>query len=570
VYYGNNRQLEYDLIVSPGVDYKNIDLAFKGTNGISLDGEGNLVLSTDTGKLVQKAPVIYQEVAGVRKEVKGHYKLTGKGSVGFELAAYDTSIPLTIDPILSYSTYLGGSAWDKGSDLAVRSDGRVIVVGETTSLDFPIGHALYDTNSGGYDVFVTELKADGRVLSYSTYIGGSGRDRAFGVTAASDGTAYVTGDTDSSDFPVTANAYQPSLAGGRDAFVLRLSPKGKDLEYSTYLGGTSNEIGYGIALGQQEDAYMSGQTRSADFPSKNAVQPMFGGYYDAVVARIDTAMNGDDSLVYATFVGGEGWEEALRIDVDAYGSAYIVGDTDSEDFPTTPGAYQESYQTYPADVFVTKVSADGSAFVYSTYLGSPLLPGDDPDDVWKEEEGWAIDVDGDGHAYVTGFTDSADFPYTPGAYHSPSTATPGNDDVFITKLSLDGSSLVYSAIVGGEGLEKGTGIAVDSSGNPYITGWTVSGDFPVLDAYQSTPNGYLDAYVTKLNAAGTSLVYSTYFPSDRVWSIAVDDCENAYITGEAGPDLPTTWQAFQTASGSGRDAFVTKFEGIPNCALTGE
>lgn len=571
VYYGNQGKLEYDFIVEPGADYKKITMTFKGAKNVRLDKEGNLVIKTAGEDVIQKAPFVYQEINGKRQEIASNYVIENN-QIGFEVAAYDAQKPLVIDPILLYGSYIGGSSYEGVNNLAVAQNGRLVLAGDTASLDFPTAHPLYATNQGNTDVFVMEFKANGRSLEYSTYIGGISRDRAFAVATENDGTTYVAGESLSSDFPVTASAYQ-STRNGTDIFLLRLKPKGKAIEYSTFLGGTGNDIALGLVVAGPETVLLSGRTSSANFPVKNATQPTFGGYYDAVLAKFDTSQSGEASLVYSTFIGGSDWDEGLRVDVDAAGNAYVVGDTASEDFPTTAGVFQETFQTYPSDVFVTKITADGSAVGYSTLVGSPLLPGDDPLDVWKEEEGWAIAVDDAGHAHITGFTDSGDFPVTAGAYNSPSVASPGKDDVFVTKLSLDGSSLVYSAMTGGINLEKGTGIALDEAGSPYITGWTTSPDLPLLNPYQSTLYMSPAAYVTKLTPDGSALVYSTYYGGytgggTRAWNIVVDSCENAYFGGETSSyNIPRSWDAFQNTYGGGfRDGFIATFQGIPNCS----
>lgn len=572
VYYGNQGRLEYDFIVEPGADYKTISMTFQGSKDVRIDKEGSLVIRTEKAEVIQKAPFVYQEINGQRKEIASNYVIK-ENRVGFEVAAYDTQRPLVIDPILLYGSYVGGSSYEGVNNLAVASNGRLVLAGDTASLDFPTNSPLYAANQGNTDVFVMEFKANGRSLEYSTYIGGISRDRAFAVATADDGSTYVTGESLSSDFPVTAGAYQATRSSGADVFLLKLKPKGKAIEYSTFLGGTGNDIGLGLVVAGPESVLLSGRTSSTNFPVKNAVQAAFGGYHDAFLAKVDTSQSGASSLVYSTYIGGSDWDEGLRVDVDAAGNAYVVGDTASTDFPTTAGAFQEAFQTYPSDVFVTKIAADGSAVSYSTLVGSPLLPGDDPLDVWKEEEGWAIAVDDAGHAYITGFTDSGDFPVTAGAYNSPSVATPGNDDVFITKLSLDGSSLVYSAMIGGSNLEKGAGIALDEAGSPYITGWTTSSDLPVKNQYQSVLYISPAAYVTKLTPDGTDIVYSTYYGGytgggTRAWNIVVDSCENAYFGGETSSyNIPRSWDAFQDYYGGGyRDGFIAQFQGVPNCS----
>jgi hypothetical protein len=333
-YYGNQRQLEYDFVVAPGATPGVVRLSFQGTEGMALDAQGDLVLHTVGGDVVEHAPVLYQESGGVRQPVWGRYVLEGGGQVGFAVGAYDASRPLVIDPVLSYSTYLGGTGLDNGSGIAVNSSGNAYVTGYTTSTDFPTTAGAFQTTSpADYNAFVARLNATGTGLVYSTYLGGSGLDQSFAIAVNSSGEAYVTGETESTDFPTTPGAFQTTSRGGvgGDAFVSKLNATGTALVYSTYLGGSGSEVGYGIAVDSSGDAYVTGYTDSSDFPiTPGAFQTTSAGGPDVFVAKLNGSGTG---LVYSTYLGGSGNDQGFGIAVDSAGNAYVTGAASSTDFP---------------------------------------------------------------------------------------------------------------------------------------------------------------------------------------------------------------------------------------------
>jgi hypothetical protein len=568
VYYGNQRQLEYDFVVAPGADPKRIVLGFKGAEKIEIDAQGDLVLHAAGGAIRQHKPVVYQEIDGIRQEVAGRYVRKGANRVGFKVAAYDRSRPLVVDPVLAYSTYLGGNNdSDAGRGIAVDANGNAYVTGYAGSIDFPTTAGAFQPTHGGgyYDVSVTKLNATGSVAIYSTYLGGSGGDIGNGIAVDSSGNAYVTGSTGSDDFPTTVGAFQPILSGS-DAFVAKLNAAGSALAYSTYLGGSGLDGGNAIAVDLTGAAYVTGFTQSADFPTTPGAFANFGSdpfTSDAFVTKLNPA---GSALDYSTCLGGKnGSEGGNGIAVDSGGNAYVAGRTSSGDFPTTVGAFQPIRRGQMADGFVTKLNPTGSALVYSTYLGgNDFGPG-------AGEAISAIAVDGAGSAYVAGYTNAWDFPTTVGAYQSTNqTRLPGGEpgqDAFVTKLHSTGSVLVYSTYLGGSSGESGSGIAVDADGNAYVTGSTRSTDFPTTQgAFQAAyGGGAYDGYVTKLNATGSALVYSTYLggsSSDWGDGIAVDNSGNAYATGNTNsPNFPTTPGAFQSGfeNDTGHaNAFVAK------------
>ncbi len=558
VYYGNRRKLEYDFVVAPGVDPKAINLGFEGVERLEIDSHGDLVISlADTKEEIRlKRPIIYQEVDGIRHEISGEYAIKEESQqVSFQVAAYDTSKSLVIDPILVYSTYLGGSSIDEGFGIAVDSAGSAYVTGRTESTNFPTVNPLQPATGGGPDAFITKIDPIGSSLVYSTFLGGDGGDRGLGIAVDSIGNAYVTGFTFSANFP-TANPFQPALSGDRDAFVAKLDSTGSALLYSTFLGGSVDDSGRGIAVDTGGNAYVAGNTGSTNFPTANPIQPtctpvFFPGAcgQDAFITKLNAI---GSALVYSTYLGGSGSERGDGIAVDATGNAYIAGNTESADFPTANPLQPVLFGG--EDAFIVKVNSLGSAFVYSTYLGGS-----------GTEHGinFGIAADSSGNAYVIGSTSSADFPTA-----NPLQATlAGNNDAFVAKLDPAGTALIYSTYLGGSSLDHGRGISVDSNGNAHVTGETDSTNFPTLNPFQPALGGSRDAFVAKINPAG-SLIYSSYLGGsvgsvDEGGAITVDPSGNAYVTGRAGStDFPTV-NPFQPTPNSSIDAFITKISDIP-------
>jgi Beta-propeller repeat len=558
IYHGSTQhQLEYDFVVGAGADPAKIEFALGGAENMRLNPRGDLVIKLAGGEVIERAPVIYQQIGGRMRQVSGGYMLKRSNHVGFKLAAYDRHKPLIIDPQVAYSTYLGGGGNETAYAVAVDDSGHAYVTGYTDSTDFPTTkHAYQDSHGGGYyDAFVTKLNADGSALVYSTYLGGSGGEAGSGLAVDHAGHAYLTGYTNSTDFPTTKHAYQDSLGGGfYDAFVTKLSPNGSALVYSTYLGGNQSDYGNEVAVDWAGNAYVAGSTFSDNFPTTaGAYQTSLGnnnnGNGDAFVTKLN---HNGSALVYSTYLGGRIGDSAQGIAVDWAGHAYVAGTTNSGNFPTTPGAYQTTSGGL-TDIFVTKLNAAGSGLVYSARLGGNSY-----------DSAFGLAVDSWGHAYVIGYTSSGNFPTTPGAYQ---TSFGGLNDVFVTKLNAGGSALVYSTYLGGSGADFGKGVAVDWWGHAYVTGYTYSSDFPTTgDAYQTSlgnPAGSdTDAFVTKLSPNGSALVYSTYLGGsarDSASGVAVDRWGRAYITGmTSSSNFPTTDGAYQTSFGGPSDAFVTK------------
>ena len=552
IYYGNQRQLEYDFRVAPGADPRAVALEFKGADRVEVSDAGELLLKVGGQTVRQPRPVVYQETAGARREVAGGYTVGRDGRVRFSLGEYDTTLPLVIDPVLVYSTYLGGTGQDQAWAVAVDSAGNAYLTGFTASANFPTANALQSTFGGFQDAFVTKVNAAGTALVYSTFIGGSGQEQARGIAVDSAGNAYIHGFTSSStDFP-TVNAFQSTFGGnGQDCFVAKLNAAGSALVYSSYLGGDGgSDFGEAIAVDSAGNAYLTGGTNSTNFPTASPIQAALAGASDVYLTKVNAA---GSALVYSTYLGGSDFEHSESVAVDSAGNAYLTGDTASANFPTA-NAFQAANAGGDSDAFVAKVNAAGTALVYSTYLGGSA-----------RDAAESVDIDSAGNAYVTGDTESTNFP-TANALQPVNNNSGGiSQEMFVTKLNAAGTALVYSTYLGGTGGEVGFGIRVDSAGNAYVTGGTGSNTtFPTANAIQCTRAGGADVTVTKLNAAGTALVYSTYLGGtgqDNGRAIAIDSAGNAYVAGNTTSTNFPTVNPIQSAFGGEAavgDAFVFK------------
>jgi uncharacterized protein (TIGR03437 family) len=581
IYYGKQQQLEYDFVVAAGADPDVITLSFTGATELRLDEQGDLLLRTAGGELRQHKPIIWQETERGRQEVAGYYVIKDNGQVGFAVEDYDASHPLLIDPVLSYSTYFGGNNDDDGLAIAVDAAGSVYVTGETRSANFPTANPLQGTFSGGTcgtpaqpcsDVFIAKLNPAGTALIYSTYLGGGSNDTGNGIAVDSTGAVYVTGESESTNFPTTAGALQRTYGGNTfDGFIAKLNPSGSALVYSTYLGGSGNDFGKAIAVDAMGNAYVAGNTFSTNFPTRNPFQASFGGrIFDAFITKLNPA---GSALVYSSYLGGGSMEECLGIAIDPAGNAYVTGYTFSTNFPTA-NAFQGTKVgsgTTNCDAFVTKVNANG-ALAFSTYLGGS-----------NDDYGRRIAADAAGNCYFTGMTLSTNFP----------TANPlqaqhggGTYDAYAGKFNANGSALVYSTYLGGSSYDEGLAIAVDGSGAAYITGATGSNNFPTASPIQGTFQGgtgdsqvrftmggtgiilftvRTDTFALKLNGSGAALLYSTYLGGsgdDFGQALVLDGAGNAYVAGRTSSTNFPTANPLQAAFAGGgifnNDAVITK------------
>ena len=631
VYYGDQGQLEYDFVVAPGANPAQIKLDVVANLGVRpssaaggrnraqigtplrIAANGDLLVSLNGDEVRFHKPVVYQDVeAGLsrqqqdgglnlpsqRRYSEGRYVLEAANQVTFQVGTYDRTKPLVIDPVLTYSSYLGGSSNDEGHAIAIDASGNAYVTGLTYSLDFPrvnqaSGACEGSCGQGPYtDVFVTKINASGTALVYSSYLGGSGGDIGYAIAVDGSSEVYVTGRAGSIDFP-RVNQIPGGCKGdcgngfNYDTFVTKINAAGDAVVYSSLLGGSGDDSGGGVAVDGAGNAYLTGVTISADFPRMNQISGACqgscgsGSDYDAYVIKIDAA---GGSFVYASLLGGSGQDYGgQNVAVDASGNAYLTGLTDSTDFPQVnqiSGACQGSCGSGSAeDAFVTKINAAGSALVYSSLLGGS-----------GQDDGSDIAVDGSGNAYLTGRASSADFPRVnqiPGACQG-SCGSGSSFDVFVSKINAAGSALIYSSLLGGSSDDEGTGIAVDGSGNAYVIGGTNSADFPRVNQMPEACNGSCgngansDAFVTKINAAGNALIYSSYLGGSgdenggslvRNSRIAVDGFGSAYMTGTTdSADFPRVNQIPGACLGScgtagNGDAFVMKISPSPNVGL---
>jgi hypothetical protein len=533
-YYGGRGLMEYDFILSPGADPSKIEVRYDGAGSLNVDPDGRLVIEMDWCTVVEMAPLVYQECDGDRLELQSSYILLSTNSFGFRIEEeYDNEYALIIDPVLTYGTYLGGSLSELAHDIAVDGLGNIIIAGITYSTDFPVENE-YQSDQPQADFFVAKFTNSGDDLLYSTYIGGGDTDNGFGLDADALGNAYVTGLSASADFP-TVNPYQTDQPG-HDAVVAKLNAAGNDLIFSTYLGGMGSDYSGGIAVGPGDEVYVTGHTNSPDFPILNSYDTAVTSY-EVYVTKFNSS---GTALIYSSIVSGTTYRDIpLDIVVDNLGCAYIAGTTESSDYPTV-----NAVQTDQAgwDGFITKFTAAGSDLVYSTYLGG---------NGYDELAG--ITLHQNSEAYVTGYTASTDFP----TFNEYQSDLPGEDAV-VARFEAIGQ-LVYCTYLGGNDSDRGVGVAVDSVGNAFVTGWTQSADFPVLDPFDPE-NDDVAIFVTKFTAAGSSLHWSTFAGDGNGYDIRLDRFGYANVSGassDLGIELPG---AYDSTPNGQADAIFLKIE----------
>lgn len=547
-YASSNGRLKGTYTVAVGTDPSLIRWRYSGANGISVTQSGDLQVRLDASTpgtspvtVTEHAPVAWQEISNKRVPVPVQYTLAADDTVSFTLGSYNTAFPLIIDPTIAYSTYLGGSGTDHGIGVDVDEAGNVYMVGYTNSANFPLASPYQPIYQGGsYDGFVTKLNADGSALVYSTYLGGSSSDMAYTVSVDNIGNAYVTGPTQSSNFPVL-NPIQPNYGGQGDLFVTKLNATGSALLYSTYLGGTSLDEVWNLAVDVAGNAYVTGNTYSTNFPLAYPYQPSLRGIDDAFVTKINPS---GSAMIYSTYFGGTAADAGYGIAADAAGNAYLSGYTLSSNLPLM-NPYQATFGGV-GDAFITKFNPVGSALIYSSYLGGS---GNDV------AEGITVDVEG--NAYQVGYTYSTNFP----VQNPFQPANGGGQDAFITKWSITGAVLLYSSYLGGSG-DDGVGyVVVDSNHKASFVGATRSTNFPLANPLQALLRGTQDAFITTVSPQGNALTFSSYFGGsglDTAPGIAVDQMDNLYMAGSTTSfDFPT-YQPIQPTLGGGYDGFIVK------------
>jgi hypothetical protein len=542
VFYGSgDDQLEYDLVLSAGADPRRAGLVFGGVDSVRVDASGAAVLTASGGgALVLRAPVAYQIARdGTRTTVAVNYIDRGAGRLDFAVGSYDRRRSLIIDPVLSYSTYLGGRGDDEGRGVAFDASGNVYVAGLTASGDFPVptgSAAPQPRNRGGYDAFVSKYTRNG-ALVFSTYLGGAGYDAADAIAVNPDGTAVIAGATNSANFPTTAGVLSPAARGSLDGFVAKLTPAG-NVAFATYLGGSGNDQATGIAMDASGNAFITGFTDSTNFPLVSPLQFTSGGFNDGFVSELNAT---GSALVYSTYLGGNDQDYAYGIALDSKGNAYVTGETFSANFLTTD---LQLTLAGANDAFVVKIAPGGSVLVYGTYIGGS-----------DEDEGFGIAVDNAGNAHVAGFTASPDFP----TFHP---LQPGSGaDGFLAKIDPQGSSFVYSTYLGGSGNDFLNAVAVGPDGNAVVVGGTDSTDLSLSDPMQLTLAGSFDAFAAKVNQTGSRYWFSTYFGGtdlDVANAVAVD-FNATYVIGKTkSVDFPTLAPAQPSSAGGDGEAFVAK------------
>lgn len=540
VVYGRDRQVEYDFIVAPGANPSAIRLHVDGGE-TSIVGSGDLRIATASGSVTLSRPVIYQDGPAGRDRVEGGYRRLSNGDVGLSIGGYDRSRPLVIDPVLAYSTYLGGSDWDATSDLRVDAAGNAYVCGYTASLNFP-ATGPQTAFGGSYDAFVAKLTPDG-VLAWSTYLGGSGFDICQHLAIAVDGSIFAAGFTASPNFPVVGG-FQSALHGSGNGFITKLDPSGSAIVYSTYLGGSGSDDIQAVTVDASGAAYIAGTATSTDFPVVNAVRPQYGGgFFDAFVAKVAPA---GDALLFATYIGGNDADTGTSIAVGPRGEIWVGGVTPSTDFPVI--APMQPQNRGSLDGYILELSADGSTILYSSYLGTASI-----DSVTSLK---ALD---DGTVLVSGYAGFG-LPVTPGVfgafYHG------GFSDAFVGRLSADGQRFVFLSYLGGSGTDAATRVDVDPAGHVWISGHTDSTNLPISNPVQgSNADGGCcqDVFVAEFSADARQLLFSSYLGGSDIDSnlgLGLDGLGNVYVAGvTASPDFPTVNAIDATLSGP-RDAFV--------------
>jgi hypothetical protein len=552
-YEGTGGQLKGTYTVAPNANPAAIQWRYSGAQSVAVASNGDLNIALNTNAtLVESAPVVWQEIGGTQVPVASSYKIAPDNTVSFALGSYNPSYALTIDPAIAFGTFLGTTGSDEGYGVGVDGSGNIYAAGTSRANGLPLVNALY-TYSGAAEWFVTKFSPDGSQVLYSTYIGGTFDDVARDMAVDSAGNAYVTGGATSANFPTTANGYD-QINGSGDSALIKLSPNGQTLLYSTFFGGAAHERAHGVAADDAGNVIIVGETHSDDLPTRNAFQDINFGGRDMFVAKFNTTATGDASFIYGTYLGG-GADEPYslvrgNIDLDAAGNAIVAGNTMSNDFPTTKGAYDTTFGAGGnSDAVAAKFTSDGS-IVYSTYLGAT-----------GSDAAYTVASDAAGNAHIVGttFSQSA-FPTTAGAYNR----TCVNGTMFATKLNDLGSDLVYSTCIHGG---APFAAAVTGEGELYVTGNTRSNIFPLVNPIQSVYRSFEDTIVFKLNAAGGRLLFSTYLTGtggdggsnalSNGYDIALDGTNHVYVSGVTNSaDFPTTNPLYQYRGGG--DAYVLK------------
>jgi hypothetical protein len=548
-FHGGMDHLEYILKLEPGADPNQILMdAQSGT--ISFDGQGRLHICGEDVELILSAPRAYQTVGGETEAVEVSFARKGQGNYGFTVGTYDRSLPLTIDPILYWSSFLGGDQFERPYGVALDSTDHIYITGETYSASFPTTSGALDPNynGGSTDAFVSKFSPQGDQLLFSTFIGGSNLDHGKALALTNDGHIVLSGYTSSANFPTTAGAYDTTV-NGSDSFVLSLTGDGSQLDYSTVVGGTGSDLGQAMALDPVNGSvWLVGSTNSINFPTTaGALDPTFnGGTWDGFIVNL---VNSGSQLAYGTYLGGSDIDYMRGVVLDDVQAVYVVASTRSADIPTTAAAFDPIHNG-GTDAYLAKLELKGSGLQFATFLGG-----------LESDNGYALAVDLDGHVYVAGDTQSPAFPTTAGSYDQTYN---GNQDAFLVKLDPSGTNLSFSTFLGGSSLEFIRKIALNLQGETWLCGTTHSTDFPTTPlAWDASFAGSSEALLSRFNAAGNVLLYSTYLGDtgeDHAFALAVNGDGDVTLAGVTfSPLFPTTAGSLDPTHNGDGDLFVTQF-----------
>ncbi|MBL8177031.1 MAG: SBBP repeat-containing protein [Bryobacterales bacterium] len=551
VYYSTEQRMEYDFVVAPGADPRQIQMAWDGVESSQIDKNGDILLRTAAGDIRHKRPVIYQEVGGVRIPVEGRYTAQGEHRFAFTLGEYRRELALVIDPTIFYSTYIGGSQLDDAFALALDAAGNAFVGGSTRSANYPLVSGPPNSQlTGNSDGFITKLSADGQGLFYSTFIGGNIEDAISGVAVDSAGNAYVTGETTSDNFPTTTNPYQKDLRGLVDSFVTKLSPNGNQLVYSTYVGAfDSEDRATVIGVDAAGNAVIAGFTTSFAFPTTDgAVDTSYNGATDIFLTQLNAT---GQQLVFSTLYGGNSHEIPRALVVDGGGDIYLAGYTQSTDFPTTEGAIQRT-QRGIQDAFVARFSQSGKRVVFSTLLGGV-----------GQEVAFGVSIEPGGRILVAGQTTSNDFPTTTGAYQ---TNMRGVTNAFVSRLNSTASKVIASTLIGTTSLDFASSARSLDAAHVLITGFSSSNSYPTtLDAWQFSGGFAGDGIVSVFTPMLNSLAFSSVLggsAEDIVKVSASAPGGDVVFAGTTGGGLTVTGEAYDQTFNGLSDVFVTRATGF--------
>lgn len=550
VFYGNQGELEFDFVVNPLIRVDTIKLKYQGADSMHVDEHGNLIINKKQRQIIQKKPFAYQLRDGVKQPIYVAYHLVDN-QLGFTVGSYDRRQPLIIDPVISYSSYLGGDYYDSATAVATDVNGNIYIAGKTESYNFPTTTGAYQENRlaapGTNDIFITKIDGATNSIVYSTYLSGNGIDVAIGIEADSEGNTYVSGYTTSSNFP---GADSITYQSNGDAFVTKLSPDGSSINYSVYFGGSNVDETSAMTIDSNGVVSITGFTKSDDLPLINSLQNALADtlYGDAFVAQFDASGN----VILSSYLGGTEHEEFNDIVVDNQGGIYLAGCTNSDDFPSTIGAYQTTAAGND-DVIVAKINTGNpSALSYATFIAGSY-----------NECTYGLAVNATGEVFVTGKAEIG-FP-TVNAYQANNA---GGTDVFVSKLSAAGDNLLYSTYLGSFSRDSGHAIELDADGSIIIAGHTESSIFPRMGPFQVNLGGGVDGFVSKLSSDGSTLKFSSFIGGqgdETLSALSLDPNGDLVIAGfTASTDYPVTGDALQSALETGvyTDVFVSRISNV--------